>query len=352
MPLTQEIIESTVKRYQREYDRYAKLAEYVGDICRKVLDDNVIRGSVQWRAKNSDRLRMKLQKQMVNGEHSAEYDDEESVFHVIKDFSGVRITSYVEGDRQKIVELVQRRFGGHGTNGEVVPDVKDQPGNFYRATHCLVKVRLEDLIGRYQNLEGLGCEVQICSLLAHVYNEIEHDLRYKPFTGTLSQDENSLLNGLGHLMETGDIIINQTLHAVEKRLQDNTSDFEDEYDFVARMRSLFPQADNFGVNAGQLYLVCKNLGLTSPDKVKLGLGWKDDTSEKGKDIASKLSEIVNINPNIQLEIDPLSSDQLLVLLLKKKDYVKQLKGLYPSGRGVGRAPRFLSVAKQLQDMHS
>ena len=348
MPLTHELIEEAVERYWREFDRYAKLSEFVGDACRKLLDDNVIRGSVQWRPKNPDRLRLKLQKQMANGDHAAEYYDLDSVFRLLKDLAGTRITAYVESDRQKIVTLVEKRFDGFGDAGSVVPDMKDKAGHFYRATHCMVKIKEQDLVGRYQNLKQLGCEVQVCSLLAHVYNEIEHDLRYKPFAGTLSGKENSLLNGLGHLMETGDILINQTLEAVEVRQKQSNAEFEDEYDFVARLRALFPTADNFAANAGQLYEVCSKLGLDSPEKLKRALAWGADTAQKGKELTQQLADEVNANPNISLEIDPLSSDQLLILLLQDTQRVESLREMYPAGRGYGRAPRFMSVAKQLE----
>jgi ppGpp synthetase/RelA/SpoT-type nucleotidyltranferase len=349
MSLSLELIEQAVARYWREYDRYAKLAEFVGDACRKLLDENVIRGSVQWRPKNPDRLRLKLQKQMASGDHAAEYTDLDSVFRVQKDLAGTRITTYVETERPKVVTLVQKRFGGFAPDGSVTTDVKDKTGQFYRATHCMVRIQDPELVGRYQNLKGLGCEVQVCSLLAHVYNEIEHDLRYKPLTGTLSPKENSLLNGLGHLMETGDIIIDQTLDAVEMRQKQNVAEFEDEYDFVARMRPLFPQAENFAANAGQLHEVCIKLGLDSPDKLKQALNWQDDTAQNGLNLANKLADYVNPQGG-QLEIDPGSSDPLLVLLLEDPDRVEKLKELYPSGQGIGRAPRFLSVAKQLHSM--
>jgi ppGpp synthetase/RelA/SpoT-type nucleotidyltranferase len=350
MPLTPEIIDKSIERYWREIDRYAKLSEFVGEACRKLLEENVIRGSVQWRAKNPDRLRAKLQKHMARGDHRAEYTDLDSVFHVLKDLAGARGTTYVEEDRQKVVAMIQKRFNGLGTNDAVVADTKDQPGKFYRATHCIVRLKNEDLVGRYQNLKGLDCEVQICSLLAHVYNEIEHDLRYKPLTGTLSKAEDKLLDSLGHLMETGDTIINQTLNAATARQKMNTAEFEDEYDFVARMRPLFPQAENFATNAGQLYEVCSKLGLDSPDKLKAALTWTEDAPQRGQRRAQQLADAVNPNQDIQLEVDPLSSDQLLVLLLDTNGMVDRLKALYPSGRGVGRAPRFLSFAKHLQPL--
>ena len=97
----------------------------------------------------------------------------------------------------------------------------------------------------------------------------------------------------------------------------NESEFEDEYDFVARMRPLFPEATNFATYAGQLYEVCVKLGIDSPDKLKGALNWQDEaTAQHGFQRVTQLAEVVNANQEIQLEIDPRSSDQLLVLLLE------------------------------------
>jgi ppGpp synthetase/RelA/SpoT-type nucleotidyltranferase len=70
---------------------------------------------------------------------------------------------------------------------------KDQDGRFYRATHCQVALKAEDLVEPFDNLEGITCEIQVCSLLAHVWNELEHDLVYKPTTGTFSGRESDSL---------------------------------------------------------------------------------------------------------------------------------------------------------------
>ena len=78
----------------------------------------------------------------------------------------------------------------------------------------MVLLKDEEAVGQHQNLKGWGCEIQICSQLAHVYNEIEHDLRYKPLTGALSKNESELLNALARLMEVGDTIISHTREAV------------------------------------------------------------------------------------------------------------------------------------------
>jgi ppGpp synthetase/RelA/SpoT-type nucleotidyltranferase len=215
MPLTRSLIDATLKRYWRELDRYEKLAVYVGEACQQLLDKHAIRGLVQWRAKDPGRLRVKLEKYLVTGERAAEFVDLDSVFCVLKDLAGARITTYFENDRSRTVAFVQQRFRGYGTTLTIIPDVKDQPTQLYRATHCLVQVKDEDAVGAYQNLKGLACEIQVCSQLAHVYNEIDHDLRYKPLSGVPSRQEHELLNAFARLMEVGDTISNQVREACE-----------------------------------------------------------------------------------------------------------------------------------------
>ena len=223
MPLTRLLIDSALKRYWRELDRYEKLAEYVGEACQQLLDKHAIRGLVQWRAKDPGRLRVKLEKYLVTGERAAEFVDLDSVFCVLKDLAGARITTYIENDRSRAVALVQQRFRGFGTGLTIIPDVKDQPTQLYRATHCLVQLKDEDAVGAYQNLKGLACEIQVCSQLAHVYNEIDHDLRYKPLSGAPSRQEHELLNAFARLMEVGDTISNQVREAVETRQREASS---------------------------------------------------------------------------------------------------------------------------------
>ena len=57
------LIEETVKRYIREYDRYKKLADIVFDICQIIVEKNLtVRATVQHRAKSPTSLTEKLRK--------------------------------------------------------------------------------------------------------------------------------------------------------------------------------------------------------------------------------------------------------------------------------------------------
>ena len=62
-----------------------------------------------------------------------------------------------------------------------------------------------------------ACELQITSMLAHVWNEIEHDTIYKTKTGDLSSEEIQAIHSLGLLTQTGDNIIQSLLSSRDIR---------------------------------------------------------------------------------------------------------------------------------------
>ena len=48
--------------------------------------------------------------------------------------------------------------------------------NFYRATHVEVFLPPSDVVGTYANVADVPCEIQICSMMAHVWNEVDTTL--------------------------------------------------------------------------------------------------------------------------------------------------------------------------------
>jgi ppGpp synthetase/RelA/SpoT-type nucleotidyltranferase len=188
MPPTEELIQKAVARYSREFDRYLKLAARVADICRsEIVEGNAIRAQVTARAKSPKSLDGKLRR-LVKEDKLKTTDNVSQVFRLVGDLAGVRVSTYGMGDEGKVVTEITRRFTGK--NGvAVTPEKKDKhiedPANFYRATHCEVFLRPDELVGTYANLTETPCEIQVGSMMAHVWNEIEHDMGYKPLSGPL-----------------------------------------------------------------------------------------------------------------------------------------------------------------------
>ena len=355
MALTEDLIAQAKERYCREKDRYIKLARLVAEICQKqVIQENVIRAATQWRAKDPKRFEDKLKKWLADPSKAARLAGINSLDDVFVeaggDLAGARITTYVETDRNSVVEAIQALFSGPG--GQVLVDKKDvtalQRGSLYRATHCQVTIRDEELSGDNDNLKDQSCEIQVCSLLAHVWNEIEHDLGYKPLAGELSSLEKDLLRVLGKETEAGDLVIANLLEAKERRLNERGGIFIDEYDFVAKMRASFPSAARLGTNAGQLYQDLVRLGINTLDLVRSEV-IKDDTLETAGRLVEQLSEYQRTQDDDKITLDPQSSDLLLMLLLKNR--LDNVIGLHQLGRGAGRPPRIASVATRYRNMH-
>ncbi len=339
MALSDQDIDVAVERYRREVDRYGKLVDLVANLCRELIADNAIPATVQSRVKDVDRLRRKLRK------YRDEYASVDEVFDGLKDLGGVRIATYVESDRDRVATEVVRRFTGPG-GGDVQPAVKDGTETFYRATHCQVALADEDLGPGYENLRRDSCEIQICSLLAHVWNELEHDLEYKPQSGDLSDEEKRALEALGNLTRAGDNIIVNLLEATDTRLAANQGEFKDQWDFVARARRFFPNASDFGAHSGQLFTDLLEEGLDNPQKIEEAL-LPEGAVAHAYDLLSDFQQHLE-GDEVVRRVEPDSSDPLLMLYIER--YGDRVLERHPGGRGMGRPPRIASVARRFIEM--
>lgn len=272
MLIADDVILEAVARYERERDRYIKLAGRVADLCRNAMEENVIRAQVTSRTKTLRSFEGKLRR--FSRRQDKNLATIELIFQDISDFAGVRIATYQVQDEAKAAEIVSKIFcGPAGGAMEIDPKDKLEPakGQFYRSTHCQVFLRDDELLGDYANLRGASCEIQICSMMAHVWNEIEHDIGYKPDGKGPSEAELGLLETLGHLTRAGDAAITRLLDANVVRMTQQQGDFVDIHDFVARLRQFFPNAD-LSVNAGPAFDAANMLNLTSAEQVKAAIG--------------------------------------------------------------------------------
>ena len=346
MAIPEQVIKDAVVRYEREQDRYLKLATRVADICRiDIVEANAIRAQVTFRAKSPRSLEAKLRRFAKRADKDMPAVD--AVFEEIGDLAAVRVTTYRPEDKERVVEEIRKLFsGGHAPDVEI--DVKDKlkDGGFYRATHCQAALRDDELVGTYENLKGTSCEIQVCSMMAHVFNEVEHDIVYKPQGGGPQDAEKGLIQALGHLTRTGDALVTQLLAANELRLKEQTGDFNDAFDFVARMRKEFPEVDLSG-NSGQLFDELRMLRLTSLERLKQDVGEERFKAAEGSAIVDAFNAYVRETKDTDFLLDGKSSDLILALLLDK--HAGQIEENHPAGRGMGRPPRIRSIASRFNE---
>jgi len=344
MAIPESVIKEAVARYERERDRYLKLAARVADICRtEIVEANAIRAQVTSRGKSPRSLEGKLRRFAKRSDK--EMTTVEAVFEQIGDLAAVRVATYRPEDQERIVEEIRKLFSGDPITGVKI-EVKDKlnEGGFYRATHCQAALRDEELVGTYENLKGTSCEIQVCSMMAHVFNEVEHDIAYKPEGGGPKEAEKGLTEALGHLTRTGDKLITQLLAANELRLKEQTGDFNDAFDFVARLRKEFPGVDLSG-NSGQLFDELRMLGLTSLDRLKQDISEGRFNNTEGEAIIDAFN--AHVGASSEFLLDARSSDLILALLLDK--HADQIEENHPAGRGMGRPPRIRSIATRFKE---
>jgi len=238
--------------------------------------------------------------------------------------------------------------GAEGGAVEIDPKDKLEPaaGHFYRATHCQVHLPENDLVGNYENLRGASCEIQICSMMAHVWNEIEHDIGYKPEGEGPSDAERGLLEALGHLTRAGDAAITRLLAANIARMEEQTGDFADVHDFVARMRPYFPDAD-LSVNAGLAFDLALTLDLVSIERIRARLGDDALSPAIAKPKILSFNNYLEEQGHSDLALNSASADLFTIAMLEKD--VDAIVTNHAGGRGKGRPPRIFYLARAFKE---
>lgn len=283
----------------------------------------------------------------------------DEIFSAIGDLAGVRIAAYQHEDCEKLVQQLETVF--RGPDGDLSIDNKDRNEqdrrNFYRAIHAQVCLSEEDLIGTYDNVADISCEVQICTMIAHVWNEVEHDIGYKPEIGGPSGDETKLLEMLGHTIRQGDQQISMLLTAHARRVNQKAEPtefdaarrpFRDVHDFVSRMQDFQNQAmPDFSKNSGQLFDLIEDLQLNTSAKLQAALtpfevaALQEEADGLAKHLMGHgLDSLVPDRASSDLMLLRLFHTHLNAILELHKDRV---------GRGRGRPTRLYRLARSYKD---
>ncbi len=286
MSLTQEMVLECTNEYHKAIDRMSKLLLITIEKLESELKRHQIMARVSGRVKSKDSLARKLEKWSNDEKKSALFKSKHDVFGIVGDLAAVRVMTYVEQDRERVATIARDIFthrpGREDFEYEVKensPRIKGDDTNYYRASHMQIRLRPSDLSGKLDNLVDDHCELQITSMLAHVWNEIEHDIVYKGDKSVLSGDEMSALESLGLLTKTGDNIIVSLINAngqreqIERQKQDQASERIASADALSEAMSHFYGETLFGAsfdywkNNGALFAALKYLDLTFPKDV-------------------------------------------------------------------------------------
>lgn len=353
MPLSEQLINEASERYHRERDRYRKLSQLVYDICESdIIAQNAIPAQITHRTKSVASFANKLRRFSLDPGKLDRFQSADDVFRELSDFSGVRIALYSRKDEEFVCDALKARFCGPENGEPIDVDIKDKNTadeyNFYRAIHCQVYLKPQDIIGENENLGGLSCEVQVCTMMAHVWNEIEHDIVYKT-SNKPSEEERNFVRALGLLIRNGDEIIEDLFAANGRRLAAYVQESSNRNAAIQSEGELAELiADRFNIkrvtfrsNMGFLFDQLQSLNIVTIED--LNSLFANESWQAAKMEIRKFNTYLNRIGDTRFLLSPTNSaDPALWMLLRKRH--KELLRTLPAGRGQGRPRLIRSLA--------
>lgn len=169
---------TAVEWYTEKRLIYEKFCDEITAILRELFDDKKITYiDITSRAKTVESFTEKCSKD--------KYTDP---IMEIQDLSGIRITAYTNSEVDKITDILKTEFVIDEANSIDKKKVIEVDRFGYLSVHFVASLRNEyTKIHKYKKYDGLKFEIQVRTLLQHVWSEIEHDRNYK-FKGALPKE--------------------------------------------------------------------------------------------------------------------------------------------------------------------
>jgi len=267
------LIEEFIARYRREFDFYDQTARLIAQALDSNLQAAGIRSMVTSRAKSPARLEAKVRQRA----RTKTYATLEDISKDIVDLAGARVALYFPGERDQVDRLVRQLFTLLGPAKEFPASSKpsyQKRFSGYWATHYRVQLKESSLGTAQQRYAEARVEIQVASVLMHAWSEVEHDLVYKPFEGTLSEEEYAILDELNGLVIAGEIALERLQKAGEVRVAGSEREFVNHFDLASHVLSSTavaahgPLADSALGRVDLLFELLQRLELLTPDQLK------------------------------------------------------------------------------------
>lgn len=175
-------IDQWVNEYEERLESYRTAARLVEEGIIELLGQERILARCSSRAKSVPSLKRKL---IRLHERHGEGLWRRSLSETVGDLAAARVCPYADSDIERIIDIFRTNFEvvdgtiERKSKGRVALPESD-PAHWYDATHMQVRLRIPESRQHLSHLRNVQIEVQICNLLQHVWNEVDHDIRYKP----------------------------------------------------------------------------------------------------------------------------------------------------------------------------
>lgn len=214
VPLTQEDVLFICGRYEGEKPNFDQIASSVHSVLANVVENLAIKHMIAHRAKGRSSLHRKL---WLNRDRFSVADFAESLSPPMKDLAATRVLLYLPDDVDPVVAAIEGHFRTCGHDCER-KDMRSQEK--YSAVHLQVTCN-----GTAFDMSGLNpatiFEVQVCTLSAHVWNELEHDIIYKQESGKPDAAQDELLVALHGVLSLASKTANRLMRHTGRLISEN-----------------------------------------------------------------------------------------------------------------------------------
>jgi ppGpp synthetase/RelA/SpoT-type nucleotidyltranferase len=153
-----------LKKYKKQRPLYSSFATLIKDILKLLLKESGTKyQKLDPRAKTVKSLSRNLDSPNRYGDLNQIYD-----------LAGCRVIFYLESDKDLFAGKIYDEF-------EILNEQLKYSEDSYNAKHIIIKLKKQTRGVKYfSKYKHLKCEVQLTTVLDHVWSEIEHDIVYKP----------------------------------------------------------------------------------------------------------------------------------------------------------------------------
>ncbi|KAB8208440.1 hypothetical protein BDV34DRAFT_49406 [Aspergillus parasiticus] len=274
------IINEFMRKYEKEQEIYASAAKQAEILCEDVLKRESVECIVTSRAKDPESLQKKLHERLKKRQETAAstregkkgYGSIDDIRSDIADLAGVRISLYMPRKKSHVEKILQREFDvawslSLGEEGDIqATEPRLFPG--YCADHYRVFFKQgssqDDRFGKRM------IEIQVVSVLRHVWAQIQHDRVYKQLIPTAGKDIR-ILDALSSLLYAGDFVLDQLFDSQASRSKSDGTTFKTVYQLgssLGQWIESFPERrdDNLG-NVQSLFTLLKAVRMDTPDQL-------------------------------------------------------------------------------------
>ncbi|KAL1622227.1 hypothetical protein SLS56_008846 [Neofusicoccum ribis] len=296
-----DLIKEFLANYKRkDKAHYERIATEAKTTCETRLRSSAIQAQVTCRAKELGSLRKKVLER--NALIPGGYKNVKEIEKDIVDLAGVRIALYFPNQGTAVEKIIAEAFKVHkeiqhsGEDRE--PGIVDSE-NFannqedngegrayfahfsgYKAKHYRVSPLAEEETDEDMDMGDNPdiIEIQVISMLRHTWAQVGHDLVYKQMSGSPSNEEERILDGLSGLIQVGEVLLEQLHDVYQIRSNSQNIKFANQYElgsFLAARKlqqslgpTLAARKLQPAMNIGSLETLLDFLAITGHDNPK------------------------------------------------------------------------------------